>query len=251
MADASAKKTMPKGVRKGGTRFPRHKFTEALPWARKLVSKTHLGPQPVAIVLSGVVGATSSVGEVKISSLRQYGLLEGKAAEITASDLARRIAAAPEDELRGLFRQAVMFPPVFKALFDTFHGDEVPRAKLTQRAAALKVHPDETDTCIDVYIDSMQMAGLVRIEGDRVIHLSAADANGSVLPPLAAQGEELDEKGGQDVDEDSPEEGSPFDPPAASRRPTANVTIAINVDSSLDTDKLEKQLQLLKRYGAL
>lgn len=248
--DASAKaKSMPCGSPKGGTRYPRHKFSEALPMARKLVAKTHLAPQPLAIILSGVVGATSSVGKVKVSSLRQYGLLEGESSSISASDLARQIAASPADEVGPLMRQAVLTPSVFKALFDTFHGDDVTKAKLMQRAAALKVHPDETENCVEIYIDSLVTAGLLRVEGDRVHHVSASDLLYDTKPE-----DPSDEIAEDDASEDEPGVNILREeiPSTIQRKSTGGtVTVTIALDSSLDTDKLERQLVLLKKYGAI
>jgi len=57
------KKTMPKGGRKGGTVFPRLTLGKALEYATKLVSKTHIGPQPPNTVLVGVFGTAKSDGQ--------------------------------------------------------------------------------------------------------------------------------------------------------------------------------------------
>jgi len=52
---ASAKKTSPpKGGRKGGTGYPKVKLEQAVAYAKKLVGKTHTGPQPALTILPGV-----------------------------------------------------------------------------------------------------------------------------------------------------------------------------------------------------
>lgn len=84
-----APKKMPKGGRKGGANFPRHTLKEALAWSKKLVSKTHQGPQQPVVIYSGVVGAKSGIGNVTISALKHFELLEDDASNgFSASDLA-------------------------------------------------------------------------------------------------------------------------------------------------------------------
>lgn len=116
---------MPKGGRKGGTIFPRINLGEAVDFAKKLVGKTHSGAQPAAVILAGVFGSTSNPGKIRISALKQFGLLKGDSTAYEASDLAKQIAAAPPEEVHPLLQSACVIPPVFKTLLDTFHGDVV------------------------------------------------------------------------------------------------------------------------------
>ncbi len=255
--EAATKRPMPKGGRKGGASFPRVALDDALKYGRKLVSKTHTGAQPQDIIFSGVVGAKSGTGEVRISALRQYGLLTGdKQSGFQASDLAKQIVAAPEEDLQRLYRQCALSPKIFKAIFDAFHGDTISRGKLRQRAADLKVHPDELDACIDAYVASLGTAALIRVEGDQIVHVAAAEvvSSSSELPT--------------DADEE-PEQVPPFEPtnaavPTAEMNPApasqdensarpvrANVNVNITLDSTMDVEKLAKQLELLKKYGAI
>ena len=95
---------MPKGGRKGGTVFPRVALKDAINYARKLVSKTHTAAQPKDVILSGVIGAKGGTGDVRISALKQYGFLKGDVAtHFTATALAKKIEAAPSEELVPLY----------------------------------------------------------------------------------------------------------------------------------------------------
>ena len=90
--NSKPQKAMPKGGRKGGAVFPRIGLVDALAYAKKLVSKTHSGPQQTDIIHSGVVGAKSGVGNVRISALKQYGLLTGDTKTgFSASELAKKM----------------------------------------------------------------------------------------------------------------------------------------------------------------
>jgi hypothetical protein len=247
-----AKTTPPAGKVKGGARFPRFGLEDALTWAKKLVSKTHLGPQPQDILFASVVGSKGPRGEIKISALKQFDLLEGTSKAYQATKLSRAIVAAPPDEAPALLAQAALAPTVFKALFETFHGDEVSTAKLKQRAADLKVHPDEVERCVNLYVASLEVARLVTTAGDVVRHVTdAAAAAGKKLEP------ETDVASVEDEVADSAQEG--FLPGSENGelgaetglRPRAAFQVTINLDASLDTEKLERQLQLLKRYGAI
>lgn len=275
MTTAPAKKVrqMPKGGRKGGSIFPRVALTDAISYARKLVSKTHTAPQPRDVILSGVIGAKGGIGAVRMSALKQYGFLKGDAkTSFSADELAKRISAAPPDELVALYRQAILRPTIFKKLFDTFHGDTVSRAKLKQRAADLKVHPDETATCIDLYVAGMTTAALVAVEGDQIKHLASSNVSQSSAAGAEADAdaEAADEQvSGDDSNGDEGTMGSDLSTPAngssdkvktanpslpngaAQSGPRAVFNVNVTLDSSLDIEKLQKQLELLKRFGAI
>jgi hypothetical protein len=258
----TADRAMPKGERKGGTRYPRMRFSDAIKNARKLVSKTHTSPQSQESIIA-VVGAKGPKGEIKMSALRQYGFLEGKkATNFTASELAKRIASAPEDELLPLLREAALKPTIFRAIFDVFHGEEVTKAKLKQRASELDVHPDLTDDCVETYLSAVTDARLATVTGDRIRHVSETDlaetANTGSSPidgdALSTAEEDKVETG----EHGTAEQGGQGDEHATGKlktsseaTPRAVFHVNVSLDSSLDTEKLEKQLALLKRFGAI
>jgi len=275
MTTAPVKKArqMPKGGRKGGSVFPRLPLNDAVTYALKLVNKTHTARQPNDVILSGVIGVKGGIGAVRLSALKQYGFLEGDSKKnFSADDLAKKIAAAPPEELVPLYRKAMLKPTVFKKLFDTFHGDVVSKAKLKQRAADLNVHPEETATCVDLYVSGMTMAELVTVEGDQVKHLALSDA--AVVPDTGAVDETepettYEELGVEESSEaqDSDNEGvgvtangvNEGEKIANTRAhkgtgpsgPRAVFNVNVTLDSSLDIEKLQKQLELLKRFGAI
>jgi hypothetical protein len=274
-ASTKAKRPMPKGGRKGGTSFPRVSLADSLGYAKKLLAKTHTGPQPQDVIFAGVVGAKSGTGQVRISALKQYGLLKGDAkANYTAEELAKQIGGAPQDELQPLLRKAALRPAVFKKVFDAFHGDVVTKAKLRQRVIDLHVHPEEADTCVSLYISGMTTAGLVAVDGDKVAHVASKDVDKAIPTATCDQSadsepDKHEHKEPEAVESDSaeidlpaqrtaPENGSEGDANKGSRSqqapssaPRAVFHVNVTLDSSLDTEKLQKQLELLKRFGAL
>ena len=180
--------TPPKGGRKGGTTFPRLNLKQALEYADKLVGKTHTAPQPAKTILPGVFGNAGPEGGVRASALKQYGLLEGPKSAYQATKLAKDIVAAPQGDLRPLLQHAFLNPKLFMQIFETYHGDLVTKAKIRQRALALKVHPDSADECVNIFIDSAVTAGLGTLDGDSIT-LVKADA------VTAAAGETPDGEG--------------------------------------------------------
>lgn len=264
---------MPKGGRKGGSVFPRVPIDEAIKYARKLVSKTHVSAQPRDVIYSGVVGAGSGRGDIKISAIKQYGFMEGDSKSgYYASELARKISAAPPEDLLRLCQEAVLKPTIFKKIFDTFQGDCVSKAKLKQRAADLDVHPDEAIKCADIYAASMESAKLASINGDQVNHVS------SVKPASEAPSseEEANEEGlNDDLDQNNgassslggsddidrvPSENKQTPPPSMASvvrqsishsTPRAVFNVNVTLDSSLDISKLQRQLEILKQFGAI
>lgn len=266
---------MPKGGRKGGTIFPRVPLKDAIGYAKKLVSKTHTSAQPMDVILSGVLGSKNATGKVRMSAIKQYGFLKGDTkSNFTADELAKQITAAPQDEVIQLYRQAVLKPAVFKKLFDTFHGDMVTKAKLKQRAADLKVHPDETEACVELYVSGMVTAGLVTVDGDRVTHLASSELSTSTTDlaldeanldaPDELLSDDASEENGDNQDygntDSAADEGNGADTNVIPLRraksetqqgPRAVFNVNVTLDSSMDIEKLQKQLELLKRFGAI
>lgn len=256
-AKSRANRTMPKGGRKGGAIFPRITLSDAIIYAKKLVSKTHISPQSKDILYSGVFGAKGSRGAIKMSAMKQYGFLEGEQKiGYIAGGLAKKIDAAPPEEILPLYQEAVLRPNIFKAIFDTYHGDTISRAKLKQRAADLNVHPDETEKCVDIYIESLQFAKLVEADGDLIRHQTNKSlSNGSDTSSSKEISEEpsLEEA---DTTENSRSSASPNNSGnpvemGETVKPRAVFNVNVTLDSSLDIEKLSKQLELLKRFGAI
>jgi hypothetical protein len=160
MATEGKKKAFAKGGRKGGSQFPRVELKQAIEFTKRLVSKTHTGPQPEKIVLPGVFNNAGSVGRIRASALKQYDLLVGSPQAYEASQLAKKIDAAPKEDLSNLYPKACLNPKLFKTLYETFQGDSVSRAKIRQQAANLQVHPDSLDECVDLFTKSVVFAGL-------------------------------------------------------------------------------------------
>lgn len=250
---AAATKKAPKGGRKGGTTFPRINLDRALQYADKLVSKTHTGALSESTILAGVFGSAGPEGQVRASALRQYGLLEGDKTAYKATPLAREIDAAPDEEKPRLLQKAFLSSKLFQEIFETFQGDTVSRAKIRQRAQALKVHPDSSEECTGIFLESTVTAGLGTMDGDSI---TLADAR-SVAAAPAVENEEAN--GGDESELTQPEEqdasqampnGAESQEQGQTPNPNkSSVTVNLTVDSSSDPDKLEKQLKLLKQFG--
>jgi hypothetical protein len=254
--DEKAEKTPPKAGRRGGASFPRLALREALEYSDKIVRKTHTGPLPASAILAGVFGNSGPLGVVRASALKKYGLLEGPTAGYTASVLAKTISAAPIEEQRPHIRTAFLNPKVFKQIFEAFQGDTVSKAKIKQHATSLNVHPDSAEECAEFFIESAAAAGEGRREGDSI-------TLGSASPTAVAEGGEeiMFGQTGSRGDGVSEGGGSPVRPASAVDKDNvgsqeqhsnkAGVTVNLTVDSSLDTEKLQKQLELLRRFGVI
>src|SRR5258708_843261 len=133
----AATKTPHKGGRKGGTLFPKINLTQALDYAKKLVSKTHTGALPEKTILPGVFKNSGPNGKVRASALKQYGLMQGTSAGYEATKLAKEIDAAPTEERFPLLQRAFLSSKLFKEIFTTFQDDSVSKAKIEQRAKGL------------------------------------------------------------------------------------------------------------------
>jgi hypothetical protein len=247
----------------------------AVKFARKLVSKTQISAMPAATIYPGVFGVTGTLGDVRVSALRQYGLLAGDREKgFQATQAAKNIAAAPQEDLGSLYKAAALSPRIFKSLYDVFQGDTTTFAKVRQQSAQLKVHIDTADLCAQTFIDTLKFAGLATVDGDNIM-IAGLDA---VPRPPTEVNADADDADDEPIDQDDRAAAAsngqnvatpPAAPPAPAalaqavppapaaahppETPSGRAVIHVNVtlDSSLDTDKLEKQLQLLRRYGAI
>jgi hypothetical protein len=263
-------KNLIQGKRKGGTQFPQISLNRAVEYARKLVSKTHTGPQPDTIILKGVFNNAHSDGKIRASALKQYKLLSGVTSAYDATDLAKRINSAPAEELQPFLQEACLNPKLFKSLYATFQGDTVTRAKIRQQALQLEVHPESGDKAVGIFVDSIVYAGL------------ATEANGEitisrqVTAAIVTEAEsEIDESKHADLPAPSdqvtppsdgiaasdlakPAETKQTDSRAASEPPLqihgvgrGQMNVNLTVDSTMDPEKLDKSLALLRRYGVI
>jgi hypothetical protein len=264
-APAVAAKKPPKGGRRGGTTFPRVGLKKALEYSQKLVRKTHTGPQPEDAILRGVFENVGPEGGVRASALKQYGLLEANGEGFKASDLARNIVAAPPEEQAALQQQAFLNSKLFKKIFDTYNGDAVSTSKIRQSALGLKVHLDSVDECVRLFIESAVLAGLATQDGDSLSLVQsstiapAADAKEDEPEVTSDEGDVASAKDGtaavagstETQDAASTRNGGGKSDKATPRTEKAAVAVNLNVDSSSDPDKLEKQLKLLRQYGVI
>lgn len=247
------KKQMPKGGAKGGTRFPRLDIGKAIDYAKKLVSKTHIGPQPKKIIMAGVFNHSGGQGSVRISALKQYGLLEESQGNLKATDLAKEITSAPEDEAPSLIRKACLNPKIFREVYDAFQGDSINVSKIKQFGMKSAVHPDSADDFSQIVSTSLINCGLARLNGEELEIFSVSGAD--LLDDKFSEVDETEEEINETQDDKSVDR--PTDPPInhgeSSRRKSSSsaVQVTINLDSTMDAEKLEKMLKLLKEHGAL
>lgn len=248
-----AKKT-PKGGSKGGTRFPRLSLSKAIEYSKKLVSKTHIGAHPATVILPGVFGSAGPLGQVRASALKQYGLLDGTPKAYEASELAKQVTSATPEDLPERLKTTLLKPKLFRTLFDTFCNDEVTRARIRQQASNLSVHPDSLDECVETFVNSAISAGLANEEGDKVRFHAAPKL--VKLEKDTEDGEENELEPESDAEErhentdDAAEEESLADFEDSHKRAgTAN--LEIKIDPSMDPEKLDKLLGVLKKYGQI
>lgn len=247
----------PKGGRKGGTVFPKIDLRQAHDYAKKLVSKTHSGPQPDTIILPGVFNNAGAEGKVRASALKQFSLLEGKPTAYKATQLARDIVSSPPEELSPLLKKVCLAPKLFKTLFDTFQNDKVTISKVRQQAINLDVHPDTGDECVKIFVDSLQYAGLAKVDQNNrdniiVSKLTQVTSSSSKDSDTETPTEtEIIQTNKSNIKEGETGESSSDSEQFNRRFRSPSFQVSINIDPSMDPEKLEKLLKLLKQYGAI
>jgi hypothetical protein len=155
----------------------------------------------------------------------------------------------------------MLVPKVYRELINTYQGDQATKGKIRGRVQQLAVHPDVSDTCADLFIASAVTAKLATVDGDGIRLIDAAQQEiptekGApvVEEPLNADvvAEVKKEDGRTDtITLPTGDEADGGKLPVPRPRMAADVAVNLTVDSSLDGDKLEKQLALLRRYGLI
>ncbi|SHH61279.1 hypothetical protein SAMN04488109_4626 [Chryseolinea serpens] len=248
-----AKRVPPKGGRKGGTLFPKIDLKKAIEYNKKIVSKTHTSPQPESIILPGVFNNNGPDGKIRASALRQFGLLNDDNVKMEATPLGKEIASSPVDEIIPHLQSACLKPKLFKQLYETFKGDTVNFPKLKQQAAKLKVHPDSADECVQIFTSSLKYSGLAELDGDAFKFVSQPTSkNASDAKPQDNKNDDVEDTNSGDVDGDDDNENNTPPPQLPIRQHApSSVQVNISLDPSMDPEKLEKLLKLLKAYGAI
>ncbi len=233
-----------KGGPKGGTRFPKHDLKSLVKHINELCSKTHSKAIDIEQLNAGVfhVRTKSPAGKIKYSSLKQYGLVKGGYKDIEATELCKKINLAAEEEKKELLRKAFLKVEVFKKTLETYQGSTINKSKIKQYANGLKVHPANLDQFMDIFVSSAKFAGLCSVKDDEVTFLTTDD----VMDEEIEDNKEQDSDSGEENKEDDT-----VDQPIKKTGGSLKPNIQINVDPTLDPEKLEKQLKILKRFGLI
>jgi hypothetical protein len=229
---------------KGGTRFPQQALGELVEYVDSLARKTRQHDISLAQLNVSVFGLSegSKSGKVQFSSMKQFGLVEGKYEALRASPLAQAIAGSQGDGGVRFLRTAFANVKTFADTFRTFAGDETEIAKIESYAEApLGVHPDKASLFARNFAKSAEACGLATVAADRVTLEQSLDL--SVGEQATPGGETQD-----DLADDALDDRSGL---TMATSPGSGHSIAIQVDSSMDPEKLEKHLRILRRYGLI
>jgi hypothetical protein len=253
-----AKSTPPKGGKKGGSVYPRVALPKAIEYATKLVAKTHTGPQPRNIVGPGVFGSGGTKANERISALRQFGLLLGTdKSGYQASPFAKQLVGAAEDKPK-LIKDACLKPNILAKLHNTFLGDTISKARIKQQILALNVHPDSADNCLKEVVESLVYSKLwedvgndnFKVLSDTGFTTSNEEPEGA-KEPESTQTDEEGESPPLDRTEKTPPIALPFNSNIISKPSHQKANLEIKIDPSMDPEKLDRLLGVLRKYGQI
>lgn len=245
--------------KKGGTQFPRYSLEHLYPFLNSLASKTHTNTITLEQLCAGVfgVGANSPAGKIKLSALKQFGLLAGDYKKLKSSELTTKITISDGSELKYYLQQAFQKVAIFVNSLNTFQNSKIDKLKIGQYAVStLKVHPDMKENFVSVLIDSAKIAGLCTLDGNNVTFTSFLKSADDGTEEQVFSENTAEEQDNREVLESTVEPESPMSPSqqiSNTKRSgqLSNINVNIDVDPSMDPDKLEKLLKLLKSYGAI
>lgn len=227
--------------RKGGTKYPHYSLKELQQDLMPLCSKTRPKPLSIPQIAAGIFkySVGSVAAEIRISALRQFGLVEGKNAAIQATDVCLKAAAGSPEEKLSALRQAFLNAKPFRDAYETFRNQPTSKDKIASYAAtSLEVHMDNKNDFAVKFVESAVLTELCTIQGDSI-------TMGSWIP------QELTvEEGPKREEKIMPQVPSP-EAVKETKKMYGGITILIQIDSALDSNKLEEHLKLLKKYGLI
>lgn len=244
-----------RGKRHGGARFPRYDVKKMASHAKLLVSKTRTTPVPAEELATGVLGhpkRTSST-DMKAAALKAYGLVTGTRQAYQSTELAAELAMAEGPELPPLYCRMLLHAKVFQGAWKACSGRTLTRAKLGSTATtSLGVAPENEEAFVEVFLSSAQAAGLCTVDGEQVtfddMPEAEEEADGQDGEAETREAESLDD---QKANPSPDEQGlaPPPAPPGAVADPAARANVQISIDEHMDPEKLERNLQVLRKFG--
>lgn len=251
-----ANKNPNSGGAKGGKRYPKVNLEKTVEYSKRLVSKTHNSAQPKDVILPGVFDSNTWLGTQRLSATKQFGLIKGDSKAYSATELAKQINSSTEEELQSFLKKACIKPEIHKSLYNTFHNETVSKAKLKQQALTLGVHPDSGEECINVFVDSLVYSGLATIVDSDKVQIIEAITQDEVIEE---QSTEQEDETLEPASTETPAiQQNPINPETSNeqiqltkKQGASNINVNIDIDPSMDPEKLEKLLKLLKGYGAI
>lgn len=246
--------------KKGGTRFPRYSLQHLVSFLNSLLGKTHTSPINIEQLNAGVfnVGAKSNAGKTKFSALKQFGLVDGDYKSLNSTDLCSDIAMNDGEEKTKNLQKAVQNVKPFADALRTYQNSTTEKTKIGQYAVStLKVHPDSRDDFVKVFVESCEEAGLCTIDGQSILfEQNPSFKENNEDESMEDEISKLDD-GVENEKTDSPENPQSQKTEtytqtySTKKQGNSNINVKIDVDPSMDPEKLEKLLKLLKEYGAI
>jgi hypothetical protein len=173
--------------------------------------------------------------EIRISALRQFGLLkEPTKGRLRATKLAVEIAAHPEDKRTGPYMKALLKSKIIKDALLTFSGKKTTKEQIGIIATRdLGVHIKEKNTFIKILVESATIAGACKAEKENVEFMDIGIEPDNYL--------DVSDEHGDTGKSDS----------ELSELLAARVIVNINLDSNLSPEILEALLQKLRKFDLI
>jgi hypothetical protein len=177
----------PKLHRQKSPNAPAYSVQECLEDTRKIFRAEHQVPisrESIAEHLS--LAAHSGPFNRKLSSLRQYGLLEPIGKDLRVSDLFLRIEnATDESERRRNLREAISRPTVFQGLLGQYEGSGMPSDINLTNQLVLKYRftKKNAETVAKAFLESCRFAGLTQSRLSLQTHSSPSPIAPPIEPP--------------------------------------------------------------------
>jgi hypothetical protein len=225
--------------RTGGKTYPRYSLEDLDEHVGLIASKTSRKPHDNVSFCMGIFNLKyNPTCQMKISALKQFGLIEKKEGNLAATELCVRIAARPDDDRAPFYREAFKNVTVFKQALETFSGRTATTSQIATYATdSIGIHLDNKDDFAAKLIESAKKAGLCK-----------EDKEGYFFEPVTL----ADDEASPDTTKEEKEQGLK---PSSPKKPTVDtsrtVTVEVKIDSTLDPETLEKYLEKMKKFGLI
>ncbi len=174
-----------KKARERSRNYPGIPLERVIDFAQEFKTKVGVKTSVKAVTDTfGVKKANSGTISIKLGSLRQFGLLEGRAENLILSDLAKKILVpVNQDTKTQAIREAFLKPDLYQELANDFNNESIPEGLANLLFHKYGITEAGKENAAKCFVESARFAGFLRDDGIFVISEGVGSEDKPVADP--------------------------------------------------------------------